>query len=167
MTSINSQRLCEAARPGAQKLGIIPAAASPHGRNARKRLKSAYEDGGALAAFSADQVEAPVQAVGPIDIGDTRRSEHRGIPRRFAPEAMRCRVHPVIGLRLDDEASNAVNKEPHTDKRPSYPWRKIAEVDTRQNRHFTTIDDVHLQAIMLASPSRTATHTMTIAPSNM
>ena len=77
----------------------------------------------------ADEVEAPVDAVGAVDIGATRRPEHHRVARRVAGVAVRCRVVLVVGLGLDDRPADAVDEHARADQRARDLERRGGEVD--------------------------------------
>ena len=56
--------------------GVHAKAALHHYRDAVHRLDRADEHGRRIILFLGDRVQAPVHAVDPVDVGDTRRTEH-------------------------------------------------------------------------------------------
>ena len=72
------------------------------------RLDRADEDGAGASLPLADEIQAPVNAVGAVDVGVTRRAEHYGVALGAAAEAMRGGIGVMIGLDLDDDAARAL-----------------------------------------------------------
>ncbi|CAN7697332.1 hypothetical protein LJR290_005707 [Variovorax sp. LjRoot290] len=79
--------------------------------------------------LAADEVEAPVDAVGAIDVGAPRRPEHRGVALGRAAEAVRGRVVAIVGLGLDDAAADAVDQQRDADQQARDLMRGRGEVD--------------------------------------
>lgn len=79
------QRLAKTAGPGAQLHGVGDAAALLHDVNAGLWLETANKNG---ATDPADKIETPVNAVGAVYIGASRRSEHGSVSRRRPIEAV-------------------------------------------------------------------------------
>ena len=90
----------------------------PHLRDAICRFQRTNQDRTRRALARADEIQAPVDAVGPIDIGVARRAEHHRIALGTAAIGMRGRLSLVIGLGLDDHAPDAVNGELAPDQGP-------------------------------------------------
>src|SRR5206468_10717814 len=64
----------------------------------------------------ADEIDAPMDAVGAIDIGKAGWAEHHLVARRRPTEQMRGRIGVMIGLELDDDAADAVHQKRRTDQ---------------------------------------------------
>src|SRR5690606_36560423 len=105
---VDRQRLGQAAWSCRQRRYFARAAALDHPLYPPFRLESTDKHRGSAAA---DDVEAPVDAVGTIDVGMGRRSEHRRIARGRSREAVRCGIVGLIGLRLDDDAADAADQQ--------------------------------------------------------
>ena len=86
------------------------------------RLERANEDGARDAFLSADEVQAPVDAVGAVDVGVAAGQEHRGVPLR-APvaEAVRGGIVVVVGLDLDDHARRRRRRRARRRSAPARP----------------------------------------------
>ena len=80
------------------------------------RLQRADQHGAGRAFLFADEIDAPVDAVGAIDIGKARRAEHHEVARRRPAERMRGRLGVMIGLDLDDDAADAVDQQRRADQ---------------------------------------------------
>src|SRR6516164_5899329 len=76
----------------------------------------------------AHDIEAPVNAIGTIDVSISRRSEHDRVARCRPAKGMRGGVGMVIGLDLDDDPTDAIEKESCTDK----VWRN--DVDAAREK---------------------------------
>src|SRR5262249_55404782 len=63
-----------------------------------------------------DEIHAPVDAVGAVDIGKARRAEHHLIPGRRPPKGMGRRIGMMIGLDLDDDPADAVHQKRRADQ---------------------------------------------------
>ena len=61
-------------------------------------------------------VEAPVQAVGAIDIGMPGRAEHRSVGSGRTAKAMRCWIVARIGLGLDDRSADTIDEQGRADE---------------------------------------------------
>ena len=116
MVEADPERLAETAGPGAQEPLSLEAAAGPHGVDAVGRLERADEHGLRHALAAADEVEAPVDPVRPVDVGVAGRAEHRPVARRLTAKAVARRVLGVVGLDLHDASADAVDEERATDE---------------------------------------------------
>ena len=72
----DAERGAEFAGPRAERAFVVQAAASAHRWNAVGRLQRADQHGAGLARLLADEVDAPVDAVGAVDVEKARRAEH-------------------------------------------------------------------------------------------
>ena len=106
----DAERLAQFARPRAQRPLVRQAAPSPHGSNSLRRLERPDQHGAGAAFFLADEIEAPVDAVGAVDVGVAGRPEHHRIALGRTVIGMRRRIGVVIGLDLDDQPADAVNQ---------------------------------------------------------
>ena len=107
----DAERLAQPSGSGTQQPLFAQAAPPPHRREAFGRLQRADEHRGRAAFAFADEVDAPVDAVGAVDVGEARRAEHHGVARRHPAIAVRGRLGVVIGLELDDDAAHAVEQQ--------------------------------------------------------
>ena len=67
-----------------------------------RRLERADQHRGGAPLLLADEVQAPVDPVGAVDVRVPGRPEHRGVPRCAAAVAVRRRILGVVRLDLDD-----------------------------------------------------------------
>ncbi len=107
------ERLREAAGARAEQARVVEAAPLAHLVEPVRRLERAHERGRRGAAH---QVQAPVDAVGAIDVGVARRAEHGGVAGGRAAERVRGGVLPVVGLDLDDPPAHSVHEQRHADQ---------------------------------------------------
>ena len=112
----DAERFGQLARARAQRALIVQTAAPAHRRQAVGRLQRADQHGAGRAFLLADEIHAPVDAVGAIDIGKAGRAEHHLVPRRRAAEGVRRRVGVMIGLDLDNDAADAVDQQRRADQ---------------------------------------------------
>jgi hypothetical protein len=70
-----------------------------------------------MAFLAADEIEAPVDAIGAVDVRTAGWTEHRRVAQGGAAEAVRGRVLAVVGLGLDDAAADAVDQQQRADQR--------------------------------------------------
>ncbi len=80
------------------------------------RLEGADQHGACRTRFLADEIDAPVDAVGAIDIGKAGRAEHHLVARRRPAVRMRGRFGVMIGLDLDNDAADAVHQQRRADQ---------------------------------------------------
>src|SRR5258706_10612004 len=64
----NGKRFAQLARPGAERSLVVQSPPAPHGRNAVGRLQRANQHSTGGTFLLADEVHAPVDAIGAIDI---------------------------------------------------------------------------------------------------
>src|SRR6516162_10868895 len=81
-----------------------------------RRLQRADQDRARRAFLLADEIDAPVDAVGAIDIGKARWSEHHGVARRRPAEGMRGRVGVMVRLDFDDDPADAADQKGRADQ---------------------------------------------------
>ena len=75
-------------------------------------IGSSADQHGVGDAFAfAHEVQAPVNAVGAVDIGVARPAEHHGIAHGLPAKAMRRRILVIIGLDLNDAAADPVDEQ--------------------------------------------------------
>ena len=111
-----AEGLAELARAGAE--GPLGADAAPRAHDVEtvRRLERADQHRLGAAGLVAHEVEAPVDAVGAVDVRVARRAEHDRVPRRLPAEAVTRGILLVVGLDLDDPAADAVDEERHADQ---------------------------------------------------
>jgi hypothetical protein len=112
----NGESLAEPAGARAEQLELVEAAPSPHLVDAVTRLEGADQNRLGNALRGAHEVEAPVDPVRPVDVGVSRRAEHRCVPLGAPAKAMCRRVLVVVRLDLDDGTADAVHEELHADE---------------------------------------------------
>ena len=110
------ERLAEAAGAGTEAAKVVEAAAGAHLVETVPRLDSAEEDGGRSALLLADKIQAPMHAVGAVDVRVPGRAEHRAVAGRLPSEAVARRILLVVGLDLDDRPADAVDEERAADE---------------------------------------------------
>src|SRR5260221_6740142 len=109
----DAERLAQASRPRAQQALVRDAAAAAHRGEALRGRKRADEHRAGTALRLAYEVEAPVDAVGAGDIGGAGRTEHHAVGLKAAAERRRGRIGVMVGLDLDDDASDAPEPQRH------------------------------------------------------
>ena len=135
----HAQRLTQLAGPGTQIPHLGHAAPSSHCSNSGRRLDRPDQHRARRAGLLAHEVQAPVDAVGPVDVSVAGRPEHHRVALGLPAEAVRRRVGVVIGLDLDDPAADTVNQQ----RRPDQVGRhlmdgavKEASLEPGQRRAF-------------------------------
>ena len=115
----DTERLAEPPRPRAKQAIADGPASRAHLVEAARRLERPQQNGGGKALRLADEIQAPVHAVRPVDVGVATRQEHRAVPRRAAVAVrMRRLVVRVVGLDLDDHPADAVDVQLRADQLP-------------------------------------------------
>src|SRR5580658_10341726 len=127
------QRLADPAGSGAKQALVGDAAPAPHGRKPYGRLDGPDQHGAGRALWLADEVQAPVDAVGAVDIGKTRRPEHHRIAGCRPAKTVRCGIGLVIGLEFDDAAANAVKQQRRPDQVGRHLVHAASEKSSRQS----------------------------------
>src|SRR6266404_1796793 len=112
----DAERLAQASRPRAQQALVRDAAAAAHRGEALRGRERADEHRAGTALRLAYEVEAPVHAVGAVDIGVARRTEHHAVALGAAAERMRGRIGVMVGLDLDDDAADALEQQRRADE---------------------------------------------------
>jgi hypothetical protein len=112
----DAKRLTELAGSRTQRALLLQAAAAAHGGYAVRRLQRADQHGAGRACRLADEIDAPVDAVGAVDISKSGWAEHHEVARCGAAKRVRSRVQMVIGLDLDDDTADAVDQERCSDQ---------------------------------------------------
>src|SRR4029078_5814480 len=98
------QRLAEAGPARAEEPLVVQSPAGAHPLQPVRRLERADQNRARRALRLADEVEAPVDAVGAVDVRVAGRPEHHGVPLGAAAKAVAGRVLVVVGLNLDASA---------------------------------------------------------------
>ena len=107
----------EPAGAGAQEpVGDAPRRRARMRGEAVERREGPDQHRGAAALGLADQVGAPVQAVGAVDVEVARRPEHDERPAARAAEAVGGGVVLLVALGLDDHPADAVHGEDAPDE---------------------------------------------------
>ena len=107
----DAERLTEAARAGAQEPFVFESPACTHGLDALGRLERADEHRGRFAFGLAHEVEAPMHAVGAVDVRVPGRTEHGLVALGAAAVGMARRIEVVVRLSLDNPPADAVDEE--------------------------------------------------------
>ena len=84
-----------------------------HGLKAELWIEGADQD---RAAVLGDDIQAPVQAVRPIDVSVPCRPEHGRVGPGMPPIAVGSRIIPAIGFSLDNHSANAINQQTGSDE---------------------------------------------------
>ena len=132
MAGIDGKGLAQAAWTGAEKCIAIHPTSRPHDLDAMGRLDGADQHG---TAGCADHVEAPVQPVGTVYIGMSRRAEHRPVAHGLAAKTVRRGIVALIGLGLHDHTANAFNKKARADQGGCHCRGRPVEEGCRGDRH--------------------------------
>lgn len=112
----NSQCLTDPSRPGAKQSHIGQAAAPAHEWQTGCWLERPDQDGAGRAGRLADEVQAPVNAIGAIDVGVARRAEHDRIACRRPAKAVRGRIGVMIRLDFDQPPADPIEEERRPDQ---------------------------------------------------
>ena len=115
MPARDGERLTDAARSRAELAEVRRPASDRHRLDAIGRLERADQHGCA-GLRAAHEVEAEVHSIAAVNIGVPWRPEHCRVGCGRPAEGMRRRIGRVIRLRLDDEAADALDEEPHADQ---------------------------------------------------
>src|SRR5438309_6801833 len=108
MRSGHAERLAYASGARAQQTLLGESAPPAHGRKTLGRGKRPDQHGARRAFRLANKIQAPMDAVGTIDVGVSRRTEHDRVALSGAAEAVRGGIGVMIGLDLDDDAAHAL-----------------------------------------------------------
>src|SRR5579862_5822998 len=127
------QRLADPAGPGAEQPHVDDATPAAHDREPLSRLDGPDQHRAGRALWLADEVHAPVDAVGAVDIDVAGRAEHHRIAGRGAAKTVRCGIGLVVGLDLDDAAADAVNQQRHPDQVGRYLMHAASEKGAGQS----------------------------------
>src|SRR5207248_9487891 len=116
MLIANPKRFRQLARTRAQRSLVMQSAPAPHRRNAVGRLQRPDQYRARGAFLLADEIDAPVHAVGAIDVAKAWRADNHFVARRRPTERMRGRIGVMIGLDLDDDAADTVYQQRRADQ---------------------------------------------------
>src|SRR5215213_1972392 len=116
MHDSDAERLAELAGARAERARILDPAPAPHRLDPHRRLERPDQHGAGAALRLADEVQAPVDAVGAVDIGVARRPEHHGVARRLPAIGVCRRVRVVVGLDLNDDPADPAKEERRADE---------------------------------------------------
>ncbi len=111
MLCADPERLRQPSRPSCEQVLVVHAAPCPHTVEASTRLQRAQEHRRAHSVARADDIRAPVDAVGAVHVEAPRRPEHARIPRSATSERVARRIVGRVGLGLHDDAADAVQEE--------------------------------------------------------
>src|SRR5712691_678011 len=112
----DAERLAQAARAGAQQPLILDVTPALHGSDAGRGLQRPDQHRARAAFALADEVEAPMDAVGAVDIGATGRAEHDGVALGLPAKTVCRGIGLMIGLDLDDDAARALEQQRGADE---------------------------------------------------
>lgn len=101
----HSESLAKASRPRAQDGFPGCPAPDPHRSKARLRLDRSEQY---RACVLADEVEAPMQTVRPVDVSGAGGAEHRVVPGSFSNVTMRGGILPPVSFRFHDLAADPI-----------------------------------------------------------
>ena len=119
--------LAQLARSRAQVVDVREPPAAAHGGKALRRFDGADQDRAGRAGRLADEVQAPVDAIGPVDVDKPGRAEHDAVTLGLAAIAVGGRVGVVIGLELDDHAAHAADHQGRADQLPRHVMDRPVE----------------------------------------
>ena len=103
--------------PGTRRQVVAPPPRA-HRLDAVRRLERPDQHRRALARRAADDVDAPVDPVGAVDVEAAGRPEHHLVPRRQPGVAVRRRVVLPVRLGLDHHPADAVDEQRPADHVP-------------------------------------------------
>src|SRR5215472_15772842 len=112
----DAERLAELPGAGAEGPRRLEPAAFAHPVETLRRLERAHERRLRAAFRSADEIEAPVDAVRAVDVGATGRTEHRRRARGAAAEPVARGVVLVVRLDLDHSPTHAFEEQRRSDQ---------------------------------------------------
>src|SRR5262249_32673886 len=124
----NPQSFADPSWPAAKKSYVAQAAAAAHQRQARGRLQRPNEDGAGRTLGLADEVKAPVDAVGAVNVGVAWGPEHHRIAGCRPPVAMRGRIGVVIAPHFDQPAADTVEEQ----RRPDQVGRHLVNAAAKE-----------------------------------
>ena len=106
-----TQRLADSSGTGTEQANIVEPAPRAHDIQPGNRLKRANENPGAMPVRSANEIEAPVDSIGAVDISVERRPEHDEVSPGRATKAVGGWIFMIIRLDLDDSPADPVDQE--------------------------------------------------------
>lgn len=106
-----TQRLADSSGTGTEQASIVEPAPRAHDIQPGNRLKRANENPGAMPVRSANEIEAPVDSIGAVDISVARRPEHDQVSPGRATKAVGGWIFMIIRLDLDDSPADPVDQE--------------------------------------------------------
>jgi len=107
----DGERLAHASGTGAEQSVVADAAAAPHGGKAGRWHQGADQHRAGAALGFANEVDAPMDAVGTVDICVARRPEHHGITHGWPAVTVRRRVGMVVCLDFYNRSPDTVDKK--------------------------------------------------------
>ena len=110
-TSGDGQGRADPAGAGAQELLVGHSSSSAHSGQAGQRLECADQHGTGRSLRLADEIQAPMDAIGAVHIGISRWAEHHRVACRRSAKAVRGGVGMMIGLDLDNAAADAAHEQ--------------------------------------------------------
>ena len=105
-----TERLADTPRAGAKETHIVKTAPRPHGLQSCERFDCANQDTCAMPFRTANEIEAPVDSVGPIDIGSTGRAEHYTVTLGGPAKTVRRRIFVIICFHLYNASPDPIEK---------------------------------------------------------
>jgi hypothetical protein len=112
----DTQRLTDAPWSRAQQPFLPNAAAAPHGGKTMGGLERTDQHGTRAPFGLAYEIYAPVNAVGPVDVGVTRRPKHDGVALGLAVVGVRRRVGVMVRLDLNYWAADSSEQKRGADQ---------------------------------------------------
>jgi penicillin-binding protein 1A len=112
----DAERLGQPARARAEERGIVEAPPCAHDVEPVRGLERAQEHGGSRPHVAADDVRAPVDAVGAVHVERPRLAEHGGVARRAAAVRVARGIVRGIRLDLDERAADTVDEQPRAEQ---------------------------------------------------
>ncbi len=123
------QGLAYAAGAGTEQAHIVQPAPRPHGIHSRQRFERADQDTGAVSVRTADEIEAPVDSIGTVDVGAAGWAEHHFIAPGRPPEAVRGRILVIVCLGFHDPSADAIQKKRGAYEGPGYVGGRGRKID--------------------------------------
>lgn len=105
-----TERLADTPRSGAKEAHIIESAPRPHGLQPCERFDCANQDTRAMSLRAANEIEAPVNSVGAIDVGSTGRAEHHIVTFGGTAKTVRRRIFVIICFRLHNASPDPIEE---------------------------------------------------------
>ena len=127
MPAIDAEGLREIAGTAAEATSVIDASPFTHALEPRDRLKRPDQHRATGPRGTADEIQAPMDAVRSINIRIARRAEHRPVAIILAAEAVRRGIIVAIRLGLDDAPAAPVHEEGCADQLSCHVARVAGE----------------------------------------